>query len=198
LKIGRADRWWNRNVPIGRISAVVILGVTALYAWLIYGDLFSDYAWGIQHHRIASCGDVRVKLPFMWRQDDWPQNSVENAFSRHHRGLAELSLESIDIHEYPAKPESFDTTFARMKQMAQMLSMQSSGQGSVVEDYREDTEVATKFSCLEIRKTALPGLTLWCLSHDGRWSVNLLGTTKSLEDLNSVLRQLPTATVPTF
>jgi hypothetical protein len=71
MKIGRPDGWWNRKIPIARIGLIAAALFLGFYIWAAYGDLIGTVLWDIRHQRTASFRGQTLRLPWLWREEEW-------------------------------------------------------------------------------------------------------------------------------
>lgn len=68
--------------------------------------------------------------------------------------------------------------------------------GDWTEGFFGDAFVQTHYSCLSTHSKRFLSLHVICFSHDGMWSVTLLGSEKSLEDLQKILHNISSLSDP--
>jgi hypothetical protein len=180
-------QWWNRKVPIGRICLVTALVLGAVWLLPYITTPVSALAWGLSHNWTATYQNRALKLPLMWRQEQTPAGTHSIALRRPSRQLTYLGSESIDIHDDTAKP--FDPRAAM--QNWRSIEPRLRQPGDWTEPFLGDAFVQTHYSCLSTHGKKKSSLHTMCFSNDGLWSVTLLGTEKSLEDLQKILHNMP-------
>jgi len=143
VKIGRPDGWWNRKVPIARISLIVGLLLAGLYVWGAYGDLIGSIAWDVGHQRTVSFRGQTLQVPWFWREEEWT-NYNEFELKRNYRGFAIPS--SVTVRYENSAPGDVQKRVERMRSNnAQTLKVP----GWFYDDYEGDDFNRTHYACLE-------------------------------------------------
>jgi hypothetical protein len=192
LKIGRPDGWWNRHVPIARMSLVVGVLLVGLYVWGAYGDLIAAIAWGVRHQRTASFRGQTLQVPWFWREEEWT-NYNEFELTRSHRAIAipssvTVRYENIAREDVQKRVEIMKSGNARA---AAKLPDWFYG------DYEGDDFSKTHYMCLEQGVSDSPILAVNCFSRDGRWSVMMLGPKQTQAEFQMILRGVASMGSPT-
>jgi hypothetical protein len=182
LKIGRPDGWWNRKVPIARISLAVGVLLVGLYVWGAYGDSIGSIVWGVRHQRTATFRGQTLQLPWFWREEEWT-NYNEFELTRSDRGLAFSS--SVTVTYENSAPGDVQKSVERMKNNnAQALKVP----GWFYDNYEGDDFSKTHYACLEQGFKWSPILSVDCFSRDGRWSVRMFGSKQTRREFEMILR----------
>lgn len=191
MKIGRPDGWWNRKVPIVRISLIVSALVVGLYSWFAYGDWISGIAWGVHHQRTASFRGQTLQVPWFWREEEWT-NYNEFELTRSYRGLAfsptvTVRYENFAPGDVQRTVESMRNLNARRPQMP----------GSFYGNYEGDDFSRTHYVCLDQGSIWSPILIVHCFSRDGRWMVDMIGSKQTRSEFEMILRGVASMGNPT-
>src|ERR1700760_15707 len=112
VKIGPPEAWWNRRVPIGRISLVAIALLVGLYIWSAYGDWVGNAIWGIRHQHTASFRGQALRLPWFWREERWT-NYNEFELRRQYSDLAFTS--NVTVRYEKVSPSEMQRLFETMR-----------------------------------------------------------------------------------
>ena len=182
MKIGRSDGWWNRRVPIMRISLLVVVVLAGFYVWGAYGDLIESVVWGVRHQRTVSFRGQTLRVPWFWREEVWT-NYNEFELTRSYSGLAfsptvTVRYENSASENVQGEVDGIRKLYARISQV----------RGSFSGDYEGDNFSKTHYVCLEKGAKPTPVIFVTCFSRDGRWMVRMIGLRQSLPDFEMILR----------
>ena len=192
MQISNEAQWWNRKIPIGRICLVIGLILVALWLLPYVTIPASALAWGLSHNWTATYQHQPLKVPLMWRQEQTPAGTHSIALRRPSRQLTYLGSEWIHIHDDRLKPFDSRAAMQHWKSIEPRLRQP----GDWTEDFFGDAFVQTHYSCLSTHSKSFLSLHVICFSNDGTWSVTLLGSEKSVEDLQKILHSLSTLDDP--
>jgi hypothetical protein len=185
LKIGRPDRWWNRKVPIARISLAVGVLLAGLYVWGFYGDSIRSIVWGIRYQRTASFRGQTLQVPWFWREKTWT-NYNEFEVTRQYGGLAFSS--DVTVRHQNISPEDVQRTVGRMKRMSDESAQKFQIPDLFYKDYEGNDFTRTHYLCMERGLSGSPMLFVECYSRDGRWNVSIVGLKQTRSEFEMILR----------
>jgi len=191
VKIGRPDSWWNRRVPIARISLIVGALLVGFCLWVVYRDLIASIVWGVRHQRTASFRGQTLQVPWFWREEEWTNYNefeltrgyLRPAFS----SSVTVRYENTAPSDVQRRVESKRNVHARMPQVP----------GSFYGDYEGDDFSRAHYVCLDEGFTWSPLLIVDCFSRDGRWSVGMFGLKQSRREFEMILRGVASMGNPT-
>jgi hypothetical protein len=182
LKIGRSDGWWNRKVPIVRISVIAGVVVCGFYVWAIYGDLIGSVAWGIRHQRMASFRGQSLQVPWFWKEEKWA-NYNKFELTRSYGAVAFNSF--VTVRYENSAPDDVQRKVDTLSKIYARISQQS---GSFYGDYEGDDFIKTHYACLENGASSSSVIFVTCFSRDGRWMVSMTGLQQSRSEFEMILR----------
>jgi hypothetical protein len=181
VKIGRPDGWWNRKVPIARISLVVGVLLAGLYVWGNYGDLIGNIVWGVRHQHTAIFRGQAIRVPWLWREDEWT-NYNEFELTRASREPAFISRVTV-TYENSAPGDVQEKVRIMRSQNARLSQVP----GWYYGDYEGDDFSKAPYVCLNTGFKSLPNLIVNCLSRDGRWRVDMFGSKQTRSEFEMIL-----------
>jgi hypothetical protein len=191
VKIGRPNGWWNRKVPLARISLIVGLLLAGLYVWSAYGDLIGSIAWGVRHRRTVSFRGQTLQVPWFWREEKWI-NYNEFELTRSYSGFAIPS--SVTVRYENSGPGDVQKRLERMRiNNAQALKVP----GWFYDDYEGDNFSKAHYLCVEQGVRWSPIQAVDCFSRDGRWSVRMFGLKQTRREFEMILRGVASMGNPT-
>jgi hypothetical protein len=182
LKIGRPDRWWNRNVSIVRIGVIAVAVVCGFFVWAIYGDLIGSVAWGVRHQRTASFRGQTLQVPWFWREEKWA-NYNEFTLSRSYSGL--VLSPSVTVRYENSAP---DDVQRRVNNFSKFYAQTSQQPDSYFGDYEGGDFTKAHYVCLENGARHTEVIFVDCFSRDGRWVVSMFGLQRSRSEFEMILR----------
>jgi hypothetical protein len=185
MQIGDKGRWWNRKVPIGRISLIVFIVLAVVWITPFFADALDSVVWGMSHQWTASYRGRSLKIPRMWRQEDTPSGQKMIALQRARWGQY-FAFERITIDDDTAAPRDPERTIENLRIFEQRIG--SINTGVFVS---KDKNVAQHYSCLSSRHQ-FGRLRIDCVSNDGRWTALLDGYGSNILDFQTVLNNLST------
>jgi hypothetical protein len=184
MQIGDKSRWWNRKVPIGRISLVVFLILAAVWIVPLFTDGLNTVLWGISHRWTVSYRGRPLKIPSMWRQEDIPNGQKEVALQRARWGQP-FAFERITIRDDTASLQDPNRAIQNLRTFEDRI-------GSVNTEVfvPKDKNVAEAYQCIASRNSRLGELRIDCVSKDGKWMTMLNGHSSNIDDFQSILKNL--------
>jgi hypothetical protein len=188
MKIGRPDGWWNRKIPIARIGLITVALFLGFYIWAAYGDLIGTVLWDIRHQRNASFRGQSLRLPWLWREEEWTNYNEFNL----KRNRCRLDLPALVTVTYEgATPGDMERMWLSMKSL--LVNPPSSVPGWLNPEYEGDDFNRTRYACFQ--RGAI--LSVNCFSRDGRWIVNFFGSRQNLPEFEMILRGVASMGNPT-
>jgi hypothetical protein len=192
MRIGRPVGWWNRKIPIARIGLIAVALFLAFYIWAAYRDLIWTVFWDIRHQRTASLRGQTLRLPWLWREEEWTNY---NKFDLE-RNRGRLNLPALVTVRYEGvTPGDMEKMWESMK--THRISRPPSEPGWIDREYKGDDFSRTRYVCFEMGFTWSPNLMVDCFSRDGRWTVNFFGSKQSLSEFQIILRGVASMGNPT-
>ena len=186
MQIGDKSRWWNRKVPIGRISLIVFIVLAIAWIAPYFTDALNSMVWGMSHQWTASYRGRSLKVPHMWRQEDTPSGQKMIALQRARWGQY-FAFERITINDDTASPLDPDRAIENLRVVEQRIG--SINTGVFVS---KEKNVAEHYACLSSRHPQFDRLRIDCVSKDGRWTAILDGYGSNIIDFQTVLNNLST------
>jgi hypothetical protein len=192
MRIGRPDGWWNRKIPIARIGLIAVALFLGFYIWGAYGDLIGTVFWDIRHQRTASFRGQTLRLPWLWREEEWKNY---NKFDLE-RNRGRLDLPALVTITYEgAKPGDMERMWLSIKN--HLVNPPFSVPGRLNPEYEGDDFNRTRYVCLQNGSNWSPILWVQCFSRDGRWTVDFFGSRQSLPEFEMILRGVTSMGNPT-
>jgi hypothetical protein len=192
MKIGRPDGWWNRKIPIARIGLIAVALFLGFYIWAAYGDLIETVFWDIRHQRTASFRGQTLRLPWLWREEEWTNYNEFNL--KRNRGRLDLPA-LVTVTYKGVTPGDMEKMWEFMK--AHPISSSPALPGWINREYEGEDFSRTHYVCLDAHFTWSPVLILNCFSRDGRWTVNFFGSRQSLSEFEMILQGVASMGNPT-
>jgi hypothetical protein len=184
MQIGDKSRWWNRKVPIGRISLIVLIVVVAASISPYFAEALRNVFWGISHRWTASYRGRSLKIPLMWRQEDSPNGQKTIALQRARLGQL-FAFEMITIHDDTASPQDPNRAIQNLRVLEQRIGNVDTGVF-----VSKDKDVAEHYACLSSRHPRFNTLRIDCVSKDGKWTAVLDGYGSNIVEFQTVLNNL--------
>ena len=186
--INGETRWWNREVAIKPMLAMVALSIAAACGVLYFNAAFGAYLWALTHHSKATYGEVSIKVPWMWRQEQTPAGQREIRLVRE-RWAGTPSLESIVISKDVSPPRPPQSIEQHLENLASKLGQV----GPMGDRLALPPDIAVRYSCMAPHFDKLREWQVSCISSDNVWSVNYFSLTSNMDEFLTVLRNLATA-----
>ena len=181
-------RWWNREVAIKPVLAMVALSIVAACGILYFNAAFGACFWALTHHSKATHGQVSIKVPWMWKQEETPPGQREIRLVRE-RWARTPSLESIVISKDVSPPRPPQSIEQRLEDLASKIGQV----GPMGNRLALPPEIAGRYSCMAPQFEKLREWQVSCISSDNVWSVNYFSPTSNMDEFLTVLRNLATA-----
>jgi hypothetical protein len=169
-------------VPILRICAIIAVAVAAILVWAGYADLIQTIAWDIRHQRTASFRGQTLKVPWLWREEEWTNY---NYFELLRTSSDPRETATVSVHYVDSSPEAVPRELENARKLAARLS---GGTGGFYGDYTFDEFSKSQYVCVVTGSKWAPTRMIECYSLDGRWSIWMHGTKRSLSDAGTILR----------
>lgn len=185
MQIGDSRRWWNRKVPIGCISLIVLVVLAVMWIATYFSDASGTFVWGTTHRWTAYYRGRPLKIPDMWRQRDVPNGQKEIILRRARWGQT-FAFEEITIHDDTAFPQAPERVIQNLRAFEELIA-------SVNIDtfVLRDSDVAENYRCIASRNTRFAQrLRVDCVSKDGKWTAMLDGYSSNITDFQNVLKNL--------
>jgi hypothetical protein len=154
---------------------MVVLGVA--YFWIYFGDITTALAWDIVHRRTATFRGQSLKLPWLWKEEQWTNY---NEFRMTDYGSRTLTtFVTVEFGH-------FDPSVMHER----LLQMRSRPVGWTSEDYPGDESTRTHYRCVRNGFRSSELSIVDCFSLDGRWAAHLVGPPESDSDFQKILREV--------
>lgn len=184
MQIGDKSRWWNRKVPIGRVSLIVLIVFAVVWIAPYFADALDSVVWGVSRQWKASYRGRSLKVPRMWRQEDTPNGQKMIALQRARWGQY-FAFERITIHDDTASPQDPEQAIENLRIFEQRI-----GSMNTRVFVSKDKNVAKQYTCLSSRHARFDRLRIDCVSKDGKWTAMLDGYGSNIADFQTVLNNL--------
>ncbi len=184
MMIGDQKRWWNRRIPtlpILRISSVVGIVLFGLVLWGFDGE---NVAWDIRYHRTVSFRGQSLKVPWLWREEEWTSYS-EFELIRNHL-LANRLL--------PVFPTSITVSYQNLSsanlqmEIDAMHALDAKLTHRPGDYFDPDAWFDSHFVCMDRGSSRSEIEMITCFSRDGRWRVLMQGLKQDRSDFETILR----------
>jgi hypothetical protein len=178
------------------VTVGILLSIGLAYEY--FGPIVESCVWSLAHRSTAtyqgwagsSSEGFSVKVPWMWRQEEYPAREASISLVRAHVG-GTVPLESMFI----SKDASPGISLRRMESSTR--SFEESAKKGGLSDFGMgpfpiDSDVALRFSCMAPHVGKAVGYIVECASTDkGRWSILYFNhSTHGTADMNAILRNL--------
>jgi hypothetical protein len=180
MMIGEQKRWWNRRVPILRISAFAVAAFLGVIVWVVYGHFIHSVAWDLRYHRTAIFRGQTMQVPWFWEEDEWTKYK-EFELTRSHL-LRPPFPTSVTISYEHLSPTDIQKEIDGFRALDAKLTHHPG-------DYFDpDASIDSHFVCMDRGSSLSEFEWLTCFSRDGRWRVLMIGLTQDRSDFETILR----------
>jgi hypothetical protein len=191
MPVAAKGRWWNRKIPTKPLAmgfGLVILIVLTGPFYVYFEPALTTCVWSVTHQSTATYQGLKLKVPWMWRQEETPAGQREIHLVR--ARWAQLgTIEAMVIRN--------DTSsFSQPQSIEERLRILSSKLGQTTfrgVSFPLDRDTASRYSCIAPHFGKLPDWQVSCLSNDRHWAANLTGPIEDIDDFKAVLRHLALA-----
>lgn len=191
MLVGASSRWWNRKIPtkpLGIALGLVVLIMLMGPYYFSFEPVLKTCVWAVTHRSTARYQGLKVKVPWMWRQEEtpagWRQINLVRA-----RWAQIGTTELIVVRDY-SSPSTQPQSISEILRILGSKLGQATFQGV---PFHLDSETAARYSCIAPHFEKLRDWQVSCLSDDRRWRVDLIGPIEDIDDFKAVLRQLGSA-----